>query len=101
MKPNLFQILKRVRNQPFPSSYAELRTIIHAELILEMWELEQRATAMAAFVEHFHEAQDLQAIHALAVETKVAKHGDHLTEHMKELVHDWPQVASAPGEGYW
>ena len=85
-----------------PQNYNDLIAKAKAQLTFRIWELEQRAGNLAAFLRDLDGATaDLDAIKALADKYDVSDYEDDLVPAMQQIHAAWPSVATAPGEGYW
>ena len=93
---------ERPRGIPGPHSFDELLTSAKSQLHLTVLTLQDRAEHLQRFLDDFENSDGSpEAINGLARTYYVHLHDDHLVPAIVEIIHNWPHVATQPGEGYW
>jgi len=83
-----------------PQNYQELQAAAKQEIRIKIIELEERIEALQRLHDQFETVTDWSEPGGLYDDA--AMYGDvEDLEHLSDIITFWPDVTSAPGEGYW
>ena len=83
-----------------PRNYQELQAAAKREIANKIIELEERIEALQRLHDQFETITDWSGSSGLCADAAMYGDTDDL-EHLNSLTTFWPDVKSAPGEGYW
>ena len=92
----------QLRDNPGPHNFDQLLASARHQIDMTVLTLQERAEHLQKFLNEFESTGgDPELIEDLAHTYWCHLHDDHLVPAIVEIIHNWPQVAGAPGEGYW